>query len=82
MDIRRVVAKFRMVEGLTHELLEGNNPLVILLQLVEECQEVWDAHWILRRLLQEMNPVDAMEFMMDKIRKADTNQIFLDSMNS
>ena len=25
--------------------------------------------WILRRLLQEMNPVDAMEFIMDKIRK-------------
>jgi len=37
--------------------------------------------WILRRLLQEMNPVDAMEFIMDKIRKTDTNQIFLDSMN-
>ncbi len=38
--------------------------------------------WILRRLLQEMNPVDAMEFIMDKIRKTDTNQLFLDSMNS
>ncbi len=37
--------------------------------------------WILRRLLQEMNPVDAMEFMIDKIRKTDTNQEFLDSMN-
>ena len=38
--------------------------------------------WILRRLLQEMNPVDAMEFMMDKIRKTENNQLFLDSMNS
>ena len=37
--------------------------------------------WILRRLLQEMNPVDAMEFIMDKIRKTETNQVFLDSMN-
>lgn len=37
--------------------------------------------WILRRLLQEMNPVDAMEFMIDKIRKTDTNKEFLDSMN-
>lgn len=37
--------------------------------------------WILRRLLQEMNPVDAMEFIMDKIRKTETNQTFLDSMN-
>ncbi len=37
--------------------------------------------WILRRLLQEMNPVDAMEFIIDKIRKTETNQLFLDSMN-
>ena len=38
--------------------------------------------WILRRLLQEMNPVDAMEFIISKIRKTDTNKEFLDSMNS
>jgi len=37
--------------------------------------------WILRRLLQEMNPVDAMEFIIDKMRKTETNQAFLDSMN-
>lgn len=36
--------------------------------------------WILRRLLQEMNPVEAMEFIMGKIRKTETNQDFLDSM--
>ncbi|MBW6484914.1 MAG: transcription termination factor Rho [Syntrophobacterales bacterium] len=38
--------------------------------------------WILRRLLQEMNPVDAMEFIINKIRKTDNNKLFLDSMNS
>lgn len=38
--------------------------------------------WILRRLLQEMNPVDAMEFIIGKIRKTETNKDFLDSMNS
>ncbi|MGA9109261.1 MAG: transcription termination factor Rho [Smithella sp.] len=38
--------------------------------------------WILRRLLQEMNPVDAMEFIINKIRKTETNQEFLDSMNA
>ena len=37
--------------------------------------------WILRRLLQEMNPLDAMEFIIDKIWKTETNQAFLDSMN-
>jgi len=38
--------------------------------------------WILRRLLQEMNPVDAMEFIISKIKKTENNQEFLDSMNS
>jgi transcription termination factor Rho len=38
--------------------------------------------WILRRLLQEMNPVDAMEFIINKIKKTETNQEFLDSMNA
>lgn len=37
--------------------------------------------WILRRLLQEMNPIDAMEFIADKIKRTETNQQFLDSMN-
>jgi len=37
--------------------------------------------WILRRLLQEMNPIEAMEFIVDKIRKTETNQAFLNSMN-
>jgi transcription termination factor Rho len=38
--------------------------------------------WILRRLLQEMSPVDAMEFIINKVRKTDNNKMFLDSMNS
>jgi transcription termination factor Rho len=37
--------------------------------------------WILRRLLQEMNPVDAMEFIIDKTRKTETNLLFLESMH-
>jgi len=37
--------------------------------------------WILRRLLQEMNPQDAMEFIIDKVRKTEYNQDFLDSMS-
>lgn len=37
--------------------------------------------WILRRLLQEMNTVDAMEFIIDKIRKTTTNKEFFKSMN-
>jgi transcription termination factor Rho len=37
--------------------------------------------WILRRLLQEMNPVDAMEFIIDKMRKTGTNKEFFALMN-
>jgi len=37
--------------------------------------------WILRRLLQEMNPVDAIEFIIDKMRKTQTNEEFFASMN-
>jgi len=37
--------------------------------------------WILRRLLQEMNTVDAMEFIIDKMRKTTTNKEFFALMN-
>ena len=37
--------------------------------------------WILRKLLAQMNPVEAMEFIMDKMTDTKDNQEFLDSMN-
>lgn len=37
--------------------------------------------WILRKVLAPLNPVDSMEFLIDKIQKAKTNKEFLDSMN-
>jgi transcription termination factor Rho len=36
--------------------------------------------WILRQLLHPLNVIDSMEFLLDKVRKTDTNQEFLDSM--
>jgi transcription termination factor Rho len=38
--------------------------------------------WILRKLLSSLNPVDSMEFLLDKIRGTRDNKEFLDSMNS
>jgi transcription termination factor Rho len=38
--------------------------------------------WILRKLLSPLNPVDAMEFLLDKLQKTKTNREFLDSMSS
>ncbi|MEL6822598.1 MAG: transcription termination factor Rho, partial [Calditrichota bacterium] len=38
--------------------------------------------WILRKLLNEMNPIEAMEFLVNKMRQTETNEEFLDSMSS
>lgn len=38
--------------------------------------------WILRKFLNEMSPVDAMEFLLDRILKTKTNAKFLESMSS
>ena len=38
--------------------------------------------WILRKVLQPMNAVDSMEFLLDKVMATKTNQEFLDSMSS
>ncbi|NQS71055.1 MAG: transcription termination factor Rho [Desulfobulbaceae bacterium] len=37
--------------------------------------------WILRKLLSSMNPVDAMEFLLDKMGQTKTNQEFFAAMN-
>lgn len=37
--------------------------------------------WILRKLLSPLNPVDSMEFLLDKLQGTKTNTEFLDSMN-
>ena len=38
--------------------------------------------WILRRHLADMNPVEAMEFVKDRIERTKTNEEFLVTMNS
>ncbi|WP_196885510.1 transcription termination factor Rho [Aureivirga sp. CE67] len=37
--------------------------------------------WVLRRYLADMNPIEAMEFMSDKIKYTNSNEEFLISMN-
>jgi len=37
--------------------------------------------WILRKLLSSMNPADAMEFMLDKMKGTRSNKDFFDMMN-
>jgi transcription termination factor Rho len=38
--------------------------------------------WILRKLLSSLNPADAMEFLVDKMKPTKTNAEFFQSMNS
>jgi transcription termination factor Rho len=49
-----------------------------LLLTADELKRVW----ILRKFLNEMSPVDAMEFLLDRILKVKTNAKFLESMSS
>ena len=38
--------------------------------------------WVLRKFLAEFTPVEAMEFLLDKLRGTKSNKEFLKSMNS
>ena len=38
--------------------------------------------YILRKVLAPLNPVDSMEFLLEKIKISDSNEEFLASMNS
>ncbi len=38
--------------------------------------------WILRKILSDFNPVEAIDFLMDKIRGTKNNKEFLNNMNS
>ena len=49
-----------------------------LLMNPEELQRAW----ILRKLLQPLSPIDAMEFLLGKIKRTKSNAEFLNSMNS
>jgi transcription termination factor Rho len=44
----------------------------------DELQKIW----ILRKILSEFNPIEAMEFILDKMRGTKTNKDFLNNMNS
>lgn len=45
-------------------------------------QDTLNRMWILRRYLADMNSIEAMEFLKDRIEKTENNEEFLISMNS
>jgi transcription termination factor Rho len=44
-------------------------------------RDILNRVWILRKLLSQLNTVEAMEFLMDKMQGTKNNQEFLESMN-
>ncbi len=42
--------------------------------------EVLTKIWVLRKFLAEMNPIEAMEFLIDRLKKTKSNEKFLASM--
>jgi transcription termination factor Rho len=46
--------------------------------------EEWELQriWVLRKFLATMDPIEAMEFLLDKLRKFKTNKDFLKAMHS
>jgi transcription termination factor Rho len=44
-------------------------------------QNILTKMWVLRRILMQMGTVDAMQFLLDKMRDAKSNEDFFASMN-
>ncbi|MFK7825675.1 MAG: transcription termination factor Rho [Oligoflexales bacterium] len=44
-------------------------------------KDVLNRMWILRKLLQPLNPVDSMDFLLNKLDKCESNSEFIESMN-
>jgi transcription termination factor Rho len=38
--------------------------------------------WVMRKILADMEPIEAMEFLLDKMRDTESNEDFLETMNS
>jgi transcription termination factor Rho len=38
--------------------------------------------WVLRKVLHSLNPVEAMELLLEKLKQTKTNKEFLESMNN
>ncbi len=45
-------------------------------------QETLTRVWILRKLLATLNPIDSLEFLLDKMSGTDNNKAFLEAMNT
>ena len=86
-DTQEIVERFgeyrevlRRVSEARHILAEGGDrELAELAQAeVDELQKVW----LLRKALSQLNPVESMELLLDKLKQTRSNKEFLAAMHS
>jgi transcription termination factor Rho len=70
----------RMVEKRVWPAIDVNKSGTRREELLMEEEELRRV-WILRRVLHDMNPVEAMELLVKQMKRTKTNAEFLQSMN-
>lgn len=75
MHMSRKLANRRVYPA--YDLLISSTRRDELLHSEEDLKRVW----VLQKFLSSMNPVEAMEFLIDKMKKFKTNEEFFDSMS-
>jgi len=56
--------------------------LYLVLILLTTVETTLNRMYVLRKVLSPLNPVDSMEFLLEKVKATDSNDEFLASMNS
>jgi transcription termination factor Rho len=75
LQLDRRIANRRIYPAI--DILNSGTRREDLLMSKEQLQRIW----IMRKYLADMNPVEAMEFMKDRMRNTKSNEEFLASMN-
>ena len=60
----------------------SNKRIFPAVNIVASSTQTLDRMWILRKYLADMNPIEAMDFVKDRMEKTKDNDEFLMSMNS
>ena len=71
----------RMVDRRVYPAVDVNRSGTRKEELLVE-RSVLSKMWVLRRILNPMGTVDAMEFLLDKLKYSKTNNDFFDAMNT
>ena len=69
----------RLADRRVYPAIDINRSLTRKEELLLE-EETLSKIWILRKFLAEMNPIEAMEFLQDRVKKTKNNKRFLASM--